>query len=102
MTVDLKSAATTAENVMKAVAPFEPVAATIVEAIPGIGTPMALIQPWIPGILALSIKGLDAIATGNGGDFGAAVIEWMQHNTQGQPNSPTLSPAADPSAQGSG
>lgn len=89
---DMKTVAADIEKVVKAAAPYEPFLAGILEAIPGVNLPVAAIQPWIPGILTLAVQGLDAIATGNGGDFGAALTEWMQHNMQGKPNSPILSP----------
>lgn len=88
---DMKTVATDIENVVKQVQTFEPFVAGILEAIPGLNTPVAMIQPWVPGLLTLAVQGLDAIATQNGGNFGAALTEWMQHNMAGQPNSPILS-----------
>jgi hypothetical protein len=95
--------ATAVETVIKDASPYEPMLAGFLEMIPGIGIPIAVIQPYMPTLMAFAVRGLDDIAKGNGGDIPAAIIEWLQHNKVGQPNSPILSAAtADPSTQGSG
>lgn len=102
------------ENVLKGISPYEAMIAGFLEMVPGIGIPIAVVQPFIPALMAFAIRGLDDIAKGNGGDIPAAIIEWMQHNKIGAPNSPVLSgptsniyapvagPSQDASAQGSG
>lgn len=99
--MDVTTTATAVEEVLKKVSPYESMLAGFLEMVPGIGVPVAAVQPFIPALLSFAIRSLDDIAKGNGGDIPAALIEWMQHNRSGQPNSPILS-APDASTQGSG
>lgn len=88
--------ATAIETVVQKASPFEPMLASVLEMVPGLGIPIVAVQPFVPALMAFAIRGLDDIAKGNGGDLPAAVIEWLQHNRGGQPNSAILSgPVAD-------
>lgn len=62
--------------------------------VPGAGPVIAVVQPFLPAILKFAEQAVLAIATKNGGDIPAAVIELMQHLTPGQKNSLALADSA--------
>lgn len=93
--VDISGAAATAEQVVTQIAKIEPTVASVVGMfVPGAAPIELAIQPFVPAILSFAVRALHDIANGNGGDIPAAVIELLQHNTKGQPNSPILTAQA--------
>lgn len=80
------------------------VAGAISMFVPAASPIIAVIQPFMPAIMAFAARGIHDISTSNGGDVPAAIIEFIQHVTKGQPNSATLNglkPPMPPAASGS-
>lgn len=90
--MDIAGMAAKADTVVKEIAKIEPaVAGAIGIFVPGAGPFVALAQPFISTFLTYGDRALADIATGNGGDVGAAFLELLNHMMKGGPNSPTLS-----------
>ena len=97
MTVDYKDAAGHAQEAIQEFQKIEPWLATIIPiVIPAAAPAMPLINAFAPVLLTFVARALGDIASENGGDLPAALIELFQHLSRGQPNSPTLSHNARP------
>lgn len=103
--VDVKTIAGDAEKIVQELGSIEPWLATIIPiVVPAAAPAMPLVNAFAPVILTFAARALGDIATANGGDLPAALIELFQHVSKGQPNSPTLSGqiTAGPSASQQG
>lgn len=100
--MDIASAAGAAEQAVEAVMKAEPMIATGASMlVPGAAPIVAMVQPMILMAAPFIERALTGIAAKNGGDAFNALLEFMQHISPGQPNSPALSPNVTPaSAQG--
>lgn len=72
-------------------AKFEPTIAGAIAMFVPAGAPIiAVVQPFVPTLLAFASRAIHDISVNNGGDLPSALIEFMQHISKGQPNSPIL------------
>jgi hypothetical protein len=95
-TLDVSSAAATAEKVVETVMKVEPTIATMAGMfVPGAAPVVAMVQPAILMAIPFIERALNDIASANGGDIMSAMIELLQHITKGQSNSPILSVPPD-------
>lgn len=94
---DIKTVAATAEQVVESVMKVEPTVATMAGMfVPGAAPIVAMVQPWILGLIPYLERALNDVAAGNGGDLMGAGIEVLQHISKGHPNSPALSEVVTP------
>jgi hypothetical protein len=85
----------TPEEILKIFETVEPMIAGAVSLFPPATPFVAMVQPFVPKLEELVGNAIGAIAAKNGGDPKAAFLEFFNHITPGQPNSPILSaPAA--------
>lgn len=92
MSVITETAAVAAQVVDK-VSKAEPMVATVTGMfVPGAAPIVAEVQPWVLLALPYVERALLDVASSNGGDMMAGMIEFLQHITKGGPNSSALSP----------
>lgn len=92
MATDPKAVAAEVQKALVEFSKVEPWIATVLPmVVPAAAPVMPIVNEFAPLILAAAARALGDIATNNGGDIPAAVIEFLQHITKGQPNSPILS-----------
>lgn len=91
--IDVSGAAAAAEKVVEQIAKVEPTVATMASMfVPGAAPVVATVQPMVLLAIPYIERALNDIASGNGGDLMNALIELLQHNTKGHPNSAALAP----------
>jgi hypothetical protein len=89
---DLKSIATAAETAVEAIAKVEgPILTGVGIFVPGASAVTVPLQAILPLIIPDIEKALNDIAKGSYSDIFLVAREFVQHITQGMPNSPILS-----------
>lgn len=85
-------------SVIAQVQKMEPWIEAVLPFIPGAGVAVPFVHEFAPLILTFAARALADIASNNNGDLPSALIELLQHNTKGQPNSGVLSQPIMPKA----